>query len=81
MTQDPRWTCPACGGTFRQRPYDIGSGPEVACPHCEHCWGAEGQDLKALDVSEVNARLDELGLRPPGKVVGTLRLDYPEGGR
>lgn len=42
------WECPNCRSKFRMTPYDIGSGPEVACPTCEWCWGAEGQDLKPL---------------------------------
>ena len=44
----PAWTCPQCEHRFRANTYDIGSGPEVSCPHCEWCWGAEGQDLKPL---------------------------------
>lgn len=44
----PQWLCINCGSTFRQEPYDVGSGPEVACPHCEWCFGAEGQPLKPL---------------------------------
>lgn len=42
--------CPACGAdATSQEPYDIGSGPELSCPLCECCWGAEGQPLKPLD--------------------------------
>lgn len=37
--------CPSCGGKVAIEPYDIGSGPELSCPHCDHCWGAEGQPL------------------------------------
>lgn len=29
-------------------PYDIGSGPEISCPACEWCWGADGQPLKPV---------------------------------
>lgn len=74
MSQDPRWTCIGCGGTFRQRPYDIGSGPEVSCPHCETCFGAEGQSLMPLDINAINAELEALGLRQPGLVVGHLHF-------
>lgn len=38
-------TCPSCGTVNDQEPYDIGDGPEFACPNCEWCWGANGQDL------------------------------------
>jgi hypothetical protein len=48
VKREPAWTCIACGHRFRMEPYDIGSGPEVSCPSCEWCWGAEGQDLKPL---------------------------------
>lgn len=40
--------CPGCGRAITMTPYDIGSGPEMSCPHCEWCWGANGQDLKPL---------------------------------
>jgi len=43
----PRWTCPACGEWFRTLPYDIGSGRELNCPHCDWCFGADGQQLKS----------------------------------
>lgn len=35
--------------TVSMRPYDVGSGPEMACPSCEWCWGADGQPLNPLD--------------------------------
>jgi hypothetical protein len=38
--------CPNCGAVEARRPYDIGSGPELSCAHCEWCWGAKGQPLK-----------------------------------
>lgn len=38
-------TCPTCGTVNDGDPYDIGDGPEFACPNCEWCWGANGQDL------------------------------------
>jgi hypothetical protein len=41
-------TCPGCGAPVMIAPYDIGSGPELSCPHCEWCWGAEGQQLKPI---------------------------------
>jgi hypothetical protein len=44
----PLQRCPFCKGHFHAEPYDIGSGPELACPHCEMCWGANGQPLKPL---------------------------------
>lgn len=42
--------CPNCGKQVTMRPYDIGSGPEMSCPDCEWCWGADGQPLKPLDI-------------------------------
>lgn len=38
--------CPGCAACVTMAPYDIGSGPEMACPHCECCWGADGQPLQ-----------------------------------
>lgn len=38
--------CPSCGNPVTMAPYDIGSGPEMACPFCEWCWGANGQPLQ-----------------------------------
>ena len=48
-------------------PYDIGSGPEMSCPTCEWCWGADGQDLKPLDVTLALPTLggDDVELRLP----------------
>ena len=48
LKRTPRWTCPQCNNSFHAETYDIGSGPEVSCPSCEWCWGAQGQDLKPL---------------------------------
>jgi hypothetical protein len=42
--------CPSCGFIVTMVPYDIGSGPEMSCPQCEMCWGANGQPLKQLAV-------------------------------
>lgn len=42
-------TCPSCGEKAQGQPYDIGSGPELSCPNCEWCWGADGQDLNPTD--------------------------------
>lgn len=42
-------TCPGCGTHVENEPYDIGSGPELACPNCETCFGAEGQSLNPYD--------------------------------
>ena len=47
----PGWTtsaCPSCGTVAEREPYDMGSGPELACADCEWCWGADGQPLKPL---------------------------------
>lgn len=49
-TEQVSQTCPSCGNQVTMVPYDIGSGPEMACPNCEWCWGADGQSLKALPV-------------------------------
>ena len=46
--------CPSCGTIVTARPYDIGSGPEMACPVCEWCWGADGQDLLPLVLCHVD---------------------------
>jgi len=40
--------CPCCGAMVSMHPYDLGSGPEMACPDCERCWGVDGQDLKPV---------------------------------
>jgi hypothetical protein len=40
--------CPVCGQPVPNEPYDIGSGPELACPCCEWCWGVHGQPLLPL---------------------------------
>lgn len=44
--------CPSCGNEVTMVPYDIGSGPEMSCPSCEWCWGADGQPLKPLDIRD-----------------------------
>lgn len=49
--------CPTCGATETRETYDIGSGPELACVQCDWCWGAEGQDLKPLDVAALRQSL------------------------
>lgn len=41
--------CPACGSLVTMEPYDVGSGPEMSCPACEWCWGADGQPLEPLE--------------------------------
>jgi hypothetical protein len=38
-------TCVKCSWRGRPLTYDIGSGPEWACPDCECCQGALDQDL------------------------------------
>ncbi len=59
----PRWTCPTCRAVFHMHPYDIGSGPELCCPHCEWCYGALGQPLQPLDeraiLRDVRAALED----------------------
>jgi len=47
--------CPTCGTVAERMPYDIGSGAELSCSACEWCWGAEGQDLRPLDVPAILA--------------------------
>lgn len=42
--------CPGCGFAGAVSTYDIGSGPEWACPSCDMCWGAAGQLLNPDDV-------------------------------
>lgn len=54
--RDVTSACPCCGATATRQTYDIGSGPELSCASCEWCWGADGQPLKPLDVSELVAR-------------------------
>lgn len=49
--------CPSCGVVAEREPYDIGSGPELACASCDWCWGAEGQDLKPLDHETILAEI------------------------
>lgn len=44
--------CPNCGAPVTMKPYDIGSGPELSCPHCDWCWGADGQPLHPLEVPD-----------------------------
>jgi hypothetical protein len=56
-------TCPSCGEHHDGEPYDIGSGPEFACHHCEWCWGALGQDLKQVET--------------PGRIGEDGRFVYP----
>lgn len=77
----PGHDCPNCGERFRARPYDIGSGPEVACPRCECCFGAQGQSLQPLPPLTAQS-LDAIGAPVPdwlrnGEHVGTLHFDYP----
>lgn len=43
------FVCPECSAIIETKPYDIGSGPEVSCSHCETCFGANGQALDPLD--------------------------------
>lgn len=61
LTQD----CPCCGAEVTMKPYDIGSGPEMSCPSCERCWGANGQDLKPLDHAAIMEQLNRDGIWPP----------------
>ncbi len=48
-----RRACPNCGQRSEGDPYDVGSGPELACPGCEWCWGAIGQPLVPLPPTPV----------------------------
>lgn len=41
-----RRRCPNCGIVNDRPTYDIGSGPELCCLHCDWCWGYGGQELK-----------------------------------
>lgn len=49
--------CPRCATDVTHEPYDIGSGPELNCPTCDHCFGAEGQALKPLDIDAIRAEV------------------------
>lgn len=49
--------CPSCGTVAARTTYDIGSGPELSCADCEWCWGAEGQDLKPLNLADVQEHI------------------------
>ena len=51
--------CPNCGVETTRETYDIGSGPELSCANCEWCWGAEGQDLKPVNLVDVQEHIDE----------------------
>lgn len=51
-TESRSQNCPSCTNLVTMVPYDIGSGPEMSCPGCEWCWGADGQPLKPIAVSE-----------------------------
>lgn len=59
-----RSKCPACGLLATRMVYDIqnGSGPELSCIDCEWCWGADGQDLKPLDVQAIRKEMREHGV-------------------
>jgi len=45
--------CPSCGASSTLEVYDIGSGPELSCPHCETCWGADGQPLNPVRYNDI----------------------------
>ena len=49
MDEEITQNCPCCDKAVTMRPYDIGSGPEMCCPDCEWCWGANGQPLDPYD--------------------------------
>lgn len=49
--------CPNCGSQSERIAYDVGSGPELSCASCEWCWGANGQDLKPLDLHGIQEAL------------------------
>lgn len=65
--------CPSCSVEVTMVPYDIGSGPEMSCGHCEWCWGADGQALKPLVLSVLDRRLVYDMMR--GEIVASVRLD------
>lgn len=54
--------CPVCGTVAARHAFDIGSGPELACASCEWCWGADGQDLKPIDVGEIRRWAQDQGI-------------------
>lgn len=58
MTEKITQRCPNCDAEVTMRPYDIGSGPEMSCPNCEWCWGANGQALDPND--PIKSMPDEL---------------------
>lgn len=64
MSEKRTQLCPNCETWVTMRPYDIGSGPEMSCPQCEWCWGADGQPLNPSDATSwLSPELrDELGL-------------------
>lgn len=51
--------CPSCERVQELDVYDIGSGPELSCPHCEWCWGANGQALTPLSITQMQAMVEE----------------------
>lgn len=57
-TEKVTQNCPGCSRTVTMVPYDIGSGPEMSCPHCEWCWGANDQDLKPVSWPAVPVKLE-----------------------
>ena len=46
---DPRRICPVCRFIVDGPVYDIGSGPELCCTRCDHCFGFDGQPLDPTD--------------------------------
>lgn len=59
MSETMTSACPNCGTTATRETYDIGSGPELSCASCEWCWGAQGQDLRPLDVDKILREIHE----------------------
>jgi hypothetical protein len=53
MDREVTSECPCCGDIATRRTYNIGSGPELSCVSCEWCWGADGQDLRPLDLAAI----------------------------
>jgi len=61
MNEPITCACPCCGHVEARRPYDIGSGRELSCAACEWCWGADGQELRPLGISDAMGGVDQRG--------------------
>jgi len=63
--QEVTGPCPNCQRESTLEVYDIGSGPELSCPHCEWCWGANGQELKPIRYDDIRHLIEETSALPP----------------